>query len=63
MKIFNICTRKVYDVNGEEKSKWYRVGAMKIADSGKMYIKLYQQPDTEFYVFDADDSKDSDPGN
>lgn len=27
---------------------------MKIADSGRKYIKLFQQPDAEFYVFETE---------
>ena len=55
MQLFHICTKKEYEKNGEKKVKWYRVGFMKTADSGKRYIKLYQQPDTEFFVFDREE--------
>ena len=56
MQLFNICTKKDYEKNGEKKTKWYKVGVMKIADSGKKYIKLFQQPHTEFFVFDRDEA-------
>lgn len=52
MQILNICTRKEYEKDGEKKAKWYKVGFLKIADSGKQYIKLFHQPQTEFYVFE-----------
>jgi len=52
MQVFNICTKKEYEKSGEKKVKWYKVGVLKIADSGKQYIKLFHQPLTEFYVFD-----------
>jgi hypothetical protein len=55
MQLFNICTKKHYEKEGEKKTKWYKVGILKEADSGKRYIKLFQQPDTEFFVFDKDD--------
>ncbi len=55
MQLFNICTKKEYEKNGEKKTKWYKVGILKIADSGKKYIKLFQQPLTEFFVFDKDE--------
>ena len=29
---------------------------MKIADSGKKYIKLFHQPQTEFFVFDREEN-------
>lgn len=54
MQIFNICTKKDYEKEGEKKVKWYKVGFLKIADSGKRYIKLYHQPDTEYFVFDRE---------
>ena len=55
MQLFNICTKKNYETNGEQKIKWYKVGILKIADSGKKYIKFFHQPDTEFFVFDKDE--------
>jgi hypothetical protein len=54
MQLFDICTRKDYEKNGEQKSKWYKVGVLKQADSGKRYIKLFHQPHTEFFVFEKD---------
>jgi hypothetical protein len=52
MQIFDICTRKDYEKDGERKIKWYRVGSFKIADSGKKYIRLFHLPQIEFFVFD-----------
>jgi hypothetical protein len=59
MQLFNICTKREFDKNGERKTSWYKVGVMKIADSGKKYIKLFQQPQTEFFVFDKDENTQS----
>jgi len=56
MQLFSICTKKEYEQNGEKKIKWYKVGFMKMADSGRKYIKLFHQPDTEFFVFDRDEN-------
>lgn len=55
MQVFNICTKKEYEKDGEKKVKWYKVGFLKIAESGKKYIKLYMLPQTEFYVFDREE--------
>jgi hypothetical protein len=55
MKLFHICTKKDYEKDGEKKTKWYRVGFLKEADSGRKYIKLFHQPQTEFYVFERED--------
>ena len=64
MQLLNICTRKEYEKDGVKKVKWYKVGTLKIADSGMKYLRLWQQPDTEFYVFENNDAKDNgDNGN
>jgi hypothetical protein len=52
MKILDICVKREFTKNGETKLNWYKVGSLKIADSGKQYIRLYHQPQTEFFVFD-----------
>ena len=57
MQLLNICTKKDYKKDGEKKTKWYKVGVLKIADNGKKFIKLFQQPYTEFFVFDNEDNK------
>jgi hypothetical protein len=54
MTLLNICTKKEFDINGNIVTKWYKVGTLKIAESGKQYIKLFQQPDTEFFVFEKE---------
>lgn len=56
MQLLNICTKKDYEKEGERKTKWYKVGVLKIADSGKRYIKLFHQPQTEFFVFDNEEN-------
>jgi hypothetical protein len=56
MQLLNICTKKDYEKDGEKKTKWYKVGFLKIADSGKRYIKLFHQPETEFFVFEEDEN-------
>jgi len=48
----NICTKKVYTQNGEEKVKWLNAGTMRITDDNKMFIELNMFPNTPFYVFD-----------
>jgi len=55
MRLFDICTRKVYIKDGESKEKWYRAGLLKETDKGTMYIRLYNQPDTDFYLFEKAD--------
>lgn len=52
MQLLDICAKREFIKNGEPKVKWYKVGTLKIADSEKKYIRLFQQPQTEFFVFD-----------
>jgi len=54
MKILYIYTKKCYEQDGEKKIKWYRVGYMKETDKGTRYIRLFQQPDTEFFLFEKE---------
>jgi hypothetical protein len=56
MKLLNICTKKEFDVNGTTQVRWMKVGTLKIAESGKKYINLFQQPNTEFFVFDGEEN-------
>lgn len=52
MQLFNICSRKVYEKDGEKKTKWYKVGILKMTENGNKYIRLFHQPNTEFFVFE-----------
>lgn len=55
MKIFDVCTRRNYEKDGEKKGTWYKVGILKETDAGRKYIRLFHQPQTEFFIFDKDD--------
>jgi len=55
MQLFNICTKREYEVNGDKKIKWYKIGVLKITDGQKKYIRLYHAPQTELYVFDREE--------
>ena len=57
MKLFHICTKKEYEKDGEKKINWYRVGFLKVAESGRKYLTLFHQPNTEFFVFDREEGK------
>lgn len=57
MRLFDICTRKIYEKDGEKKVKWYKAGVLKEADSGKQYIRLFQYPTVDFFVFGKDEAK------
>ena len=55
MKLFDICTRKFYEKEGEKKMKWYRAGVMKETDKGSRFIRLFNQPETDFFIFEKVD--------
>ena len=55
MRLLKICTVQNYESNGENRHLWRKIGELCNSDSGQMYIHLYQQPDTRFYVFDYDE--------
>ena len=54
MQLLNICTKREYEKEGEKKIKWYKAGILKITDRGKSYIRLFNQPMTDYYVFSSD---------
>ena len=56
MKLYDVCTRKFYEKDGEKKSKWYRAGSMKETDKGAMYLRLFHQPMTDFYLFPKEET-------
>lgn len=51
MQLFDVCTKRVYEIDGEKKVKWYRAGFMKTTERGSTYIRLFHQPDVDLYVF------------
>jgi hypothetical protein len=52
MRLFDICTRKFYEKDGEKKVKWYRAGVMKETDKGTMFIRLFHLPEIDFFVYE-----------
>jgi hypothetical protein len=58
MRLFHICTRRIYEEKGEKKIQWYKAGALKEADNGKMYLRLFHLPDVAFFVFEKEQAKE-----
>ncbi|HTA27012.1 MAG TPA: hypothetical protein VK809_04455 [Bacteroidia bacterium] len=52
MQILGIYTCRVYEKEGEKKRQFYKAGIIKTASDGRMYIRLFQQPFTNFYVLE-----------
>jgi hypothetical protein len=55
MRLFDICTRKFYEKEGEKKVKWYRAGIMKETDQGTRFIRLFHQPETDFFIYEKNE--------
>lgn len=53
-KIFDICSKRIYEKNGETKVKFQRIGVLRMSEAGRIYIQLYIFPQTDFYVFEKD---------
>lgn len=53
-KIFDVYTQKVYEKNGARKIKWYKVGFLKETDKGSRYLRLFNQPETDFLLFEKE---------
>lgn len=52
MRLFHICTKREFEKDGEKKAKWYKVGTLKVADSGVQYIRFFHLPMVDFFVFE-----------
>lgn len=54
MQLFDVCTKRVYEKDGEKKVKWYRMGIMKKTEKGNFYIRLFHQPEVDMFVFERE---------
>jgi len=48
----DIMTKREFEVNGETKTRWLKVGTLRTTDDGKQFIELNLFPNTPFYIFD-----------
>jgi hypothetical protein len=48
----DICTKRTYTANGQEKTIWLNVGTYRKTDDGKEFLELNMFPDTSFYLFE-----------
>lgn len=49
---WEVFTRKEYEENGEVKELWFKAGLIKVRPNGKKYLILFQQPNTDFFIFE-----------
>lgn len=59
MKLFDVCTRKFYEKDGEKKVKWYRAGIMKETDKGSRYLRLFSNPETDLFIFEKTENPEN----
>lgn len=53
MRLFHVCAKKEFEKDGERKIKWYKAGIMKINDRGRLYLRLFHQPEVDFHLFES----------
>lgn len=56
MQLFDVFSKKVFEKEGEQKIISYKVGAMKITDRNNIYLRLFQNPNTEFFIKERESS-------
>jgi hypothetical protein len=61
MRFFNVLTKKVIPTKGEPTTLWHKVGLIKVTNGGYWYLQLFQQPDTEFFVYEQLPETTSEP--
>jgi len=54
---WDVCTKKTVEVDGESKDIWLKAGVIKVTPYGKKYLQLYQQPNTDFFIFEPRDEE------
>lgn len=56
MRLFNVCSSKVFEKEGIKKRKYYKVGEVSIDEStGSMFMFLYHNPDVRYYLLDKEE--------
>ena len=50
MRFFDVFTKKVYEKDGEQKVISYKAGMMKITDRDNIYLRLFHNPNIDFFI-------------
>ena len=58
MKIFDVCTQKSFEKDGEKKVKWYKAGYIKETDKGRKYLRFFHMPNTDFFIFEKEEPQE-----
>lgn len=52
-KYLSIFSRHDYkDEAGKTQTRWYKVGFLKLTDNGGKFIRLFQQPQIDYFCFE-----------
>lgn len=54
-----LCIAENYEVNGEKKTRWNRIGIMLDGKNGSQFIKLFHIPNVAIQVFEAEKREQS----
>ena len=60
MQFFKILSKREFTYDGEKKSRWFRVGELKVTDGGGRYMRLYLFPDLELYLVEENNHEKED---
>jgi hypothetical protein len=53
MKYHGVFTRHSFtDASGTKQFKWYKAGYLKANENGGQFMRLFHQPQTEFYILE-----------
>ena len=52
MRFLNVFTKKEFTNDGQTTTLWHKVGIIKQTKNGGTFLQLFQQPETDFYVFE-----------
>lgn len=55
MVLLHVVTKKEFPVEGELKRLWHKVGIIRAAKNGRMFLHLYHAPNVDFYLFEPKD--------
>lgn len=53
MRLFHVCAKKEFEQNGEKKTKWYKAGILKMTDRGRLFLRLFHQPEVDYCLFES----------
>jgi hypothetical protein len=52
MKYEDVCTKRTYEKDGQEKTVWLKCGTLRTNDNGNKFLELNHLPNVVFYVFE-----------